>query len=213
MLKLASYTKSEMTEIFKTKNMQGLQRKLQRIGVSFKVTGKGDNAIFTITNIENPFKIYCMTELGFDGRSDFYKIRNFYYYYFNDEEFRSMPNEVQENRMRLEHKYISRQTIANYINKLCKKNFVTKNNSYIYYFAHKNNQRIVEKKEYCEAWHMYWSDIGKGYTSRDAIYNMIRNYGGVARKQEIAEINGIYNKDIELLRNLIQEDMEKELSE
>ena len=36
-------------------------------------------------------------------------------------------------------------------------------------------------------------------------------FDGVARKQAIPEINGIYSKDVELLCNLIQGDIEKEL--
>mgnify|MGYP003306766742 CR=1 FL=1 len=81
---MKSYTKPEMSAMFGTRSMQGLQRKIERYGVSFDVDGRGETANFTITNIENPFKIYCITELGFDGHTDFYKLRNYYYYYFND---------------------------------------------------------------------------------------------------------------------------------
>ena len=63
MLELKSYSKEEMVAMFKTKNNQGLARKLYRYGVSFDVQGRGENAIFTITNIDNPFKIYCIEDL------------------------------------------------------------------------------------------------------------------------------------------------------
>ncbi len=209
---MKSYTKPEMTAMFGTRDMQGLQRKVERNGVSFDVVGRGESAIFTITNIENPFKIYCITELGFDGHADFYKIRNYYYYYFNDIEFRAMPNEVQENRMRLVHKGVSRQTIAGYLQKLYRRNFIELNtNNFVYYFAFKDKQRIVEKEEYLAAWREYWKDIKNGHSSYEAIYNMRSAFDGVARKQEIPEINGIYNKEIEFLRSLIQEDIEREL--
>lgn len=203
-----------MTEMFGTRNMQGLQRKMERYGVVFDVFGRGETATFTITNIENPFKIYCITELGFDGHTDFYKLRNYYYYYFNDIEFRSMPNEVQETRMRLVHEDISRQTIATYLRKLIHNNFICLNsNEFVYYFAYKDKQRIVEREEYISAWREYWNDIDNGYDSFTAIYNMRSKFGGVARKQEIPVINGIYNKEIELLCNLIQKDIESELEE
>lgn len=209
---MKSYSKSEMTAMFGTKNMEGLQRKIERNGVSFDIKGRGESAIFTITNMENPFKIYCITELGFDGHTDFYKLRNYYYYYFNDTEFRAMPNEVQENRMRLVHRDVSRQTIANYLMKLYRKNFIDLNiNNFVYYFAFKDKQRIVEKDEYSAAWREYWNDIRNGYSNFDAIYNMRCNYDGVARKQAIPEINGIYNKEVEFLCNLIQNDIEREL--
>lgn len=209
---MKSYTKPEMSAMFGTRSMQGLQRKIERYGVSFDVDGRGETANFTITNIENPFKIYCITELGFDGHTDFYKLRNYYYYYFNDIEFRAMPNEVQETRMSLVHKNVSRQTIATYLNKLYLKNIIeTNTNNYIYYFAYKDQQSIVEKDEYNKAWHNYWNDVKNGLSSFEAIMNMRAEFGGVARKQEVPEINGIYNEEIKLLCNLIQGDIEKEL--
>lgn len=201
-----------MVAMFKTKNNQGLARKLYRYGVSFDIQGRGENAIFTITNIDNPFKIYCITELDCNGRNDFYKLRNFYYYFFNDEEFSAMPCEVQETRMKLIHKGISRQSIAGYLDKLCNKGMIAKNSgNFIYYFAYKNEQTIVEKAEYIKAWHEYWDKIRSGYNNHEAIYDMICRYGGVARKQEIPMINGIYNKEIEYLCNLIQKDIENEV--
>lgn len=208
---MKSYTKTEMTAMFGTRSMQGLQRKIERSGVSFDVVGRGETAIFKITNIENSFKLYCITELNFDGHTDFYKLRNYYYYFFNDIEFRAMPNEVQETRMRMVHKYVSRQTIANYLRKLSEKNFIDLYSlNYVYYFAFKDKQRIVEKEEYSKAWRNYWNDISNGYSSFEAICKMRNTFGGIARKQQIPEINGIYNKEIELLCNLIQDDIERE---
>jgi hypothetical protein len=40
---------------------------------------------------------------------------------------------------------------------------------------------------------------------------MRANYGGVARKQAIPEINGIYNEKIEYMLSLIQESIENEI--
>ena len=211
---MKSYTKAEMSAMFGTRNMQGLRRKLEGYGVSFNLDGRGETAIFTITNIKNPFKIYCITELGFDGHTDFYKLRNYYYYFFNDAEFRSMPNEVQESRMRLVHRNVSRQTIANYLQKLDSKHLIVLNSlNYVYYFALGGKQRIVEKKEYVSAWREYWKDIENGCTCREAIGNMIYCFGGVARKQEIPEINVFYNKEVDLFCELIQKDIENELEE
>lgn len=212
MLELKSYSKEEMVAMFKTKNNQGLQNKLLGYGVMFDVQGTGKDAVYTINNIAYPFKIYCITELDCNGRNDFYKLRNYYYHFFNDEEFSAMPCEVQESRMRLIHKEISRQTIAGYLNKLYNKGMIEKKSgNFIYYFAYKGEQRIVEKAEYIEAWHEYWDKIRSGYNNHEAIYDMICRYGGVARKQEIPMINGIYNKEIEYLCNLIQQDIETEV--
>ena len=49
--------------------------------------------------------------------------------------------------------------------------------------------------------------------SYEAISIMIADYDGVARKQAVPEINGIYNKEIDYMLSLIQKNMEKEYAE
>ena len=96
---------------------------------------------------------------------------------------------------------VSRQTIATYTRRLEANNLVCRNTSnYIYYFAHKGEQRLCDHAEYVEAWHNYWSDIESGLTPYEAIFNMRAEHGGVARKQPKPEINGIYNEKIEYMR-------------
>ena len=72
---------------------------------------------------------------------------------------------------------------------------------------------MTDRAEYLQAWHEYWADIGNGFCSFDAICNMRVKYGGVARKQAIPEINGIYNEKIEYLCSLIQASFENEMGE
>jgi len=212
MLELKEYTKPEMTAMFGTRDMENLKRKMIGYGITFEVDGRGEKAVFTIKNMESPFKIYCITELGFDGRTDFYKVRNLFYYFFNDEEFMAMPDEVKEYRMRKQGQGVSRQTIANYIAKLDNKGLIDRNtNNYIYYFAFKQEQRIVERPEYLQSWHEYWNDIDNGFSSSEAIKRMRNNYGGVARKQPKPEINGIYTEEIEYLCTLVQQSIEQEI--
>ena len=83
--------------------------------------------------------------------------------------------------------------------------------NFIYYFAYQQTQRMVDKDEYLQAWHEYWSDIENGLSSFAAICNMRCNYGGVARKQAIPEFNGIYNSKIEYLNTLIVESLCNEI--
>ncbi len=214
MLEVKKYSKPEMTKIFGTKNMQGLERKLKRYGVIFDRKGRGEKAIFTIKEITNPLRVYLITELGFNGQHDYIKVRNFLYYFFNDEEFMAMPDEVKEARMKNDGNGVSRQAIAGYIAKLDGKNLIERNtNNYIYYFAYKQNQRIVDRDEYIQAWHEYWADIDMGLYSGTAINKMRNKYGGVARKQAIPEINGIYKTEVEYLNTLIVESIEKEIEE
>ena len=212
MLELTCYKKAELSKIFGTQNTEGLNRKLERYGIVFEKSGRGKSALYHIQKIKDPFKVYAIVELGFDGGIDFKKLRNFYWYYFNDDEFRTMPDEVKEYRMRKSNVPVSRQTIANYESHLVTHNLVmvdTKN--CIYYFAYKQEQRFVEKEEYLEAWYQYWDDIDNGLTSFEAICNMRETYGGVARKQPIAELNGIYLKEIDYIMSLIQMSIENEL--
>ena len=126
MLELKTYTKLEMVKMFGTKDTQGLKRKLERYGVTFDVSDRGENIKFHIKEINNPFMLYCITELGCDGRTDFYTMRNFYYYFFNDDTFMAMPDEVKETMMRLDNHTISRQAISRYISKLEKKDLIQK---------------------------------------------------------------------------------------
>ena len=74
MLEIKDYTKPEMTAMFGTRDLQGLRRKMERYGIIFDVNGRGENAVFTIKEVPDPFKIYCLTELGFNGRTDFHKL-------------------------------------------------------------------------------------------------------------------------------------------
>ena len=212
MLEIRDYAKPELSAMFGTRNMENLKRKMERYGITFEVNGRGENAVFTIKEIADPFKIYCITELGFNGRSDFCKVRNFLHYFFNDDEFMGMPDEVKEHRMREQGQDVSRQTIANYIAKLDSKNLIDRNtNNYIYYFALGQKQRIADKEEYLQAWHEYWADIEVGFSSSEAISRMRNNYGGIARKQPKPEVNGIYTEQIEYLNTLVQQSIEKEI--
>ena len=209
-----SYTKPELTRILGTQSKQGIDRKLQRYGIGFEVCGRGENAAYTIKTMADPFKVYAIIALGFDANTDFTKLRNVYYHFFEDEVFMAMPDEVKENRLRKIGEGVSRQAIAGYIQKLEKRNMITRHtNDFIYYFAFNQEQRIVEKAEYLDAWHEYWADRDIGFDSIEAIYRMRQRYGGVARKQEIPAINGIFNQEIEYMLTLIQQSIENEIRE
>lgn len=210
------YSKPEMTAIFGTKDKQGLDRKLKRYGVVFESSGRGEKAVYDIKALNDPFKVFAITELGCDGNTDCRKLRDFYYHFFNDEVFAAMPDEVKESW--LDKWYngngISRKTIAGYTKKLDLLNWVYRHSSnYIYYFAFRQKQRIVEKAEYSKAWSEYWNALKNGVDYYIARNNMIVKYGGMARKQPIPERNGIYNKEVEYMLTLIQQSMENELGD
>ena len=212
MLELKKYPKAEMSEMFGTRDMEGLKRKMRGYGIHFDVLGRGNSAVFDIKGLDDPLKIYCIVDLGLDGRTDFKKARNFYNYFLNDEEFMAMPDEVKEIRMRKQGQPVSRQTIATYTAKLKNKNMIDFNTkNFIYYFAYKGNQIITTREKYLDAWKEYWQKVEDEMYYYDAIIEMRAKYGGVARKQPIPEINGIYLEEIEYFNTLIQQSIEKEI--
>lgn len=208
-----TYTKPELTEMFGTRNKQGLERKMIGYGLTFSVSGRGESALYTIQKMDDPFKIFAITELNFSGNTSFKKLREFYWHFFNDDVFMAMPDEVKENWMKLENNTITRQTIAHYTEKLVAKDMINRNTkNYIYYFAFKQTQRMTDHAEYLKAWREYWADLDQGYCPSEAICFMRANYGGVARKQAIPEVNGIYNEKIDYMLSLIQKSIENEMT-
>ena len=122
-----------------------------------------------------------------------------------------MPDEVKEVRMRKMGHDVSRQTIATYTRKLEDNELISLNTrDFIYYFAYKQTQRICDRSEYVQAWFEYWDDIESGLNCYDAIANMMTDHGGVARKQPIPAVNGIYNSKIEYMLSLIQQSIESD---
>lgn len=207
-----SYTKQELSQMLGTRSKQGIDRKLQRYGVVFSVCGWGDTTTYTIQSISDRFKLYAILDLCCAGNTDFRKLRNVYYHYFEDEVFRAMPDEVKEVRLHEIGEGVSRQAIAGYIKKLENREMISRfTDNFIYYFAKGQQQRIVERAEYLNAWHEYWRDRHFGLDSNEAIFRMFMKYQGVARKQAIPAINGIYNKEIEYMLSLIQESIENEV--
>ena len=209
-----TYSKPELAAMIGNGSVESMKRKLTRYNVVFRITGRGEKANFEILDIQNPFKLFCILELKCGANTDFQKLRNLYFYFFNDEEFCAMPDEVKEQRMMEKGVPVSRQTIANYIQKLVNQEWVYKDShNYIYYFAYKNTQRIATRAEYSTAWKEYWKNKEQGMDSMEAIIYMRATYGGVARKQAVPEPNAIYLNKIAELNNYIQLSFENEIGD
>lgn len=214
MLEPGTYGRAELFAILGAKDKTALERKMKRYGIIFASSGWGDRLVYEIKELRDPFKVFAIIEFGYDGNTDFRKLRLFYHHYFNDEYFMTMPDEVKETLLRKVDKTLSRQTIAKYTQRLVSHNYVERNtNNYIYYFAFHDEQRKVEREEYSRAWSEYWTAIKSGAGYHETIWNMIDKYGGVARKQAIPEINGIYNEKIEQMKTYIHQSIENEIQE
>ena len=212
MLELRKYPKAELSALFGTRDTQGLKRKLERYGIVYEEAGRGNTMTFDIKEITDPFKIFCITELDFDGGTDFKKVRNFYYYFFNDEEFMAMPDEVKERRMGDAGHPLTRQTIATYTRKLVQKEYIYPYTSnFIYYFACDGKQTLTDEETYKQAWREYWIHKDLGCSSREAISMMFHDYGGYARKQPVPTENVFYKEELDFLQDLIGRSLEDEV--
>lgn len=208
------YERHEIAELLGTNTRQGITRKLTGYGVFHLIEGRGENFTINIKKISDHFKMFCILELEFAAQTDFKKLRDFLWYYFNDDEFMTMPDEVKAQRMIQNDYQLTRQTIGNYTRKLTDKGYIYRDgNEYIYYFARKGQQIITDEKTYKQAWREYWIDKEGGCPSDLAIFNMVAKYGGYARKQPIPLKNAFYVKEMEVLLDLIGASIENEIDE
>lgn len=167
MIKIGICSYLELKEILGANNKQAVDRKLERYGVSFNSSGRGDRRVYEITEIENPFKLYCITELGISAQANFDKIRNLFYYFFCVDGFTELPLVEMENTMRAEGEDISRQCISKWITYLRHLDYITFSNSDCNYYAiskNKKGERIcrqITHKEYKAAWAIYFDNWDK----------------------------------------------------
>lgn len=212
MLECRTYTYSEFTELFHTRDNAGMARRLNRWGIRFEKKGRGANATYNILEIPDPFKVYCILELEVSPQTDFDKFALFLYYLLNDEAFAGLPCERMEAKIRGDGCTLTRQTIETYLRRLDQKNLISRTSyNYHYYFAKSGSLIDTTQEQYSEAWRNYWKDIESGYSSRDAIYRMCMKYGGVARKQHIIDFNAFYNKTMDTLNDMVCERIEGKL--
>lgn len=212
MLELRTYTIDEMGSILGVNDKQGIQRKLNRYGVKYSVSGWGTATKFEIKNIDDEFKLFCILDLGMSANTNFNKFLYFMYYFLNDEDFRWLPDETLEIKMDERESHISRQTIANYKIVLSRLNLFAKVGDYVYYFARRNNQIITDETIYKKAWREYWENKNNGIDSQEAICIMCAKYGGVAKKQATMIGNAIYADTINELNDMVCHAIEKDLS-
>lgn len=213
MLEVRQYTKNEIAEILHTNDNQGIQRKLDRWGIKFSVTGRGDNRVYIIQKIPEKceFKILCMTDLGMNAQTDFALFRNFVYYFMNDQDFRWLPDTALEQKLTERGSHISRKTIGDYKRCLERANLIHESGEYVYYFAAKGNRRIVEAEEYKAAWDKYWQ-YRVSLDSTEAMARIFAEYGGYPKRSSIITGNAFTQALWDKLNALACAGVERELS-
>lgn len=111
MLEERTYSIKELSAILGTNSKQATDRKLEANKIKYIVEGRGNKSIYTITKIQDRFRVFCIFDLGFDPHTDFTKLRDFIFYLLGDADFSWRPMEMMEEYLRIEGKSISRQTI------------------------------------------------------------------------------------------------------
>lgn len=216
LLEWKAYPAPEMWQMLGVRDNQGAQRKLGRYGVRFFVNGWGKNASFNITAIDDPFKVYCILEMGFDANSDFRKLRNYLFFLLGDDEYCWLPDEPMEKYMRSKGFYLSRQTITKYREHLESLNYIH-GGDFIYYRVYRDDRdrqcyQQVEKEEYSKAWRVYWDMRNDGADSELAFACMYSAFGGVPRKQAKPIKNAFHLKELNYLLDLVSTSIYNEAS-
>lgn len=212
MLECRCYEYEELSKYLGTIDPQGIERKLKTYGVEFSKSGRGKKSIYNISAINEPFKVFAVFELEADPHTDFQKLAYFIYLVLNDEGFNGMGAEMMEEYLRKKPFGMSRQTISKYLDLLEEQNLIALLRSdCVYYRVYKKygvqTHDVVERKEYCDAWKVYWDCINnKGYDSSAAFQTMYNKFGGVPRKHPTIGLNVFYKDVLDWLTEILEKD-------
>ena len=211
MLEIKKYTMSEISAELGTNTKQGIDRKLERYGVKFVSTGRGQSLIYEIQEIQDRFKLYCITEVGMSASVNFEKFKCFCYYLFCDDNFADFPIVEMEVIMSDDGVPVSRQTISNWIERLNSVGYIhTDKQSDCSYYAitklpnGRKHYTEIPQEKYCKGWNIYWSN--KSQIGTNAAYTKMYDYvGGHPYKRPKLIENVFYSDEIQRLIDLINE--------
>lgn len=215
MLELRKYTKDEIVSILGTADRQGVKRKLDGYGVEYTIEGWG-NYTLTITAINDPFRVFCITTLDIPAQADFDKLKTLYYHLFCCPDFATLPYEVMASKLKEEGEQDppSNKTISKWVEHLDKISFVAFDGEDCTYHAIRKNKdgmrvcKEITKEVYCTGWRIYWEYKTKEGT--DAAYYRMFNYvGGHPCRRPKMKANGIYNNEIEQLIDILEDEYVK----
>lgn len=193
MLECRTYAYLELSALFGTRDTQAIKRKLDRWDIQYTAKGRRALQTFEIQKIRNPFKVYCLLDLGFSPQTDFTKLAFFTYYLLCDDEFQQLPATIMEERLRMDGHTLSRQTIKTYLSRFEDADLICRGLRFTYYFAVDKSHKNTDETTYKRAWAEYWEYIHQGWSSGQAIVEMCSTYGGVAKKHPQLVFNAFYN--------------------
>jgi hypothetical protein len=198
-IELKKYTIHEMSAILNSKGKQAIERKLKRYDIEFITSGRGDDVVFEITAIQNKFKVFCITEFNMPAQCGFERYLHFTYYFLNVDDFRWLPNETLSLMMGEAGRYVSRQWIGRWKQRLEALDVISAASEFTYYFAQGQTQILTDSNTYKKAWREYFQDRENGASWQYAIEKMKHNYGGVGRKQPISELSAFHTQFYEIV--------------
>lgn len=73
MLECREYSYQELCSIFNTRDARSIKNRLTRWKVEYNYEGRGANLKFTIQNIHDPFRVFCILELSYAPNTGFPK--------------------------------------------------------------------------------------------------------------------------------------------
>ena len=199
MLETRLYPFAEIAAYLHANNSRGVRNKLTRYKVAFiECGGHADQSkTYTITAISDPFKLFCVFDLGVSPQTDFSKLRDFSVYLLTDNDFNWRPMEMMEAYLRRRFTNgASRQTISNYLRIFTDRDLIAVNGEYVYYKVFDDHgiqkHEIIEKADYSAAWAVYWESRNSGADSAAAYSTMYHWLGGVPRKQQKIQQNAFF---------------------
>lgn len=219
-LTMRDYPLGVLENLIGSRGKEAVERKLTKYGYGFTSVGRGKQRIYTITSLPNAqarFKSYCVFALGFDGNTDFRKLRDFVFYLENDLGFSGMPDEMMEEYLRLEGRGMSSQTIGKYRRHLVDLGLIAPMGDFVYYKVKKHygvqEHEIITADEYNKAWKSYhkWRASHPDEDSRPAYAHMYNEFGGVPRKQATIVGNALYTAELNTLFDLATNSIMEEL--
>lgn len=213
-LAMRDYPLGVLENIIGSRGKEAVDRKLKHYGYGFTSTGRGKTRVYTITSLPNAqarFKAYCVFALGFDGNTNFIKLRDFIFYLLKDADFAWRPNEMMEEYLRREGRGMSSDTISKYKIRLKNLELFAPVGDFVYYkvFKHYGVQEheVITKEEYNEAWRYYfeWRNDHPDEDSIPAYRHMYNKFGGVPRKQRKIEPNAFHAEELNILCALVSD--------
>ena len=217
MLECREYSAPEMRAYLKVKTNSQAVNKLNRYDVVYFLNGRGDSATFNIVENNDPFKVYCVFDMGFDPHSDFKKLRNYLFFLLGNDEYCWLPDEPMEAYLKSKGYTISRQTISKYRTHLEMIDYIG-GGDFIYYKVYRDEYDQerhcpVEEEDYKKAWHLHWDKRNEEqWSSEQAFAYMYKVFGGVPRKQKKPYRNLFFYYEINYLMGLVTDSILDEVS-